>query len=1340
VTGKPVIADAMTTATEQTAANPDGTLTLKLSNLPRRARRNGLWVDLDASLVRNSDGSYSPAATTTGLTLSGGGSAPLAVMTGTEGRRLALSWPGTLPTPTVAGDTATYPAVFTGVDLVVKATPQGGFSDVLVVHNAAAAANPALAHLHLSAATTGLTWSADAAGNLAASDASGAAVFTAPAPLLWDSAAPPARVGAPHMQAQQAIVTDGAPAASTVDSPGAGAMVTPITATVSGATLTLAPPAAALTAASNVYPLFIDPTFNSTAPGRNAWTYVNSYYHTTKYWNSTDVARAGYAGWESPFYVARSFFMFPIPSSIWDTHVHSATLQTQETWSSNNTQYWIDVNHISTSPTAINSSTDWDHQPAKGGLINRQDAVGNWDSRGEAYVSPKEQDFDVTGEIASAAAGHWSSDTIGLYNETETDKYGWRKFQSNPVIAITYNSVPPQPTGAATSPQTFCPGSGNTIGNTEVAFAATVSDPDGTQNPLTATFTITDTTAGTSATPSQTVSSGQTARVFEPAGFFHNGHSYSWTVSVSDGIDTGASTAPCTFTVDQTTPAAPTVRSPYDAVPVTPLAPRAQTTFTFSDPGQNPQYYFWALNVIPPHLPPSQTTEMPGWHRVPATTNGADTSIPIIPSGTGPNTLYVYAANSSGNPSTVAHYDFAVAPLASPDRYGDFTGDGVPDLLVVGPVSNPGLWLYPGTDSAGHVQTTGIQVGGLGTGFLNSNGNAGDWIGTTVTVGDFTGDGAQDVLVKFPYANVNSSNLELLRGRGDGSTFDPNRRIPIDLGNVVAGQQDQMVDGIAAVADSQISPDIWASQGIAPLPDLYAVVAGKLYLYAPSLPPGQFTYSDQVGTADWTGKDITATISPDGPAFFSRNTGSGSLDEWVGSWYDTVADSRGVPAGADTSSHHVYAASGFNPASTPTIAGADINHDGNADLWAVTGTGVLNAYLNNGANGFGTPATNAALTYAGNPAGFFQPLHQTRILDTRDGTGRGGVTTPVAGNGTITVRIAGVNGVPSSGITAVGLTLTVVAPSNVGFITAYPDQFPLPQTSNLNYATGTTASNYIIVPVGPDGNINLYNTGPAAVIMLADMSGYFTTDSAKAGDSTYTPITPTRFLDTRYGVGAPAGQVAAGGVVSLTVGGAHGIPAANLAAVVVNLTTLNEAAASFLVAYADGTTASGSNLQYGSSIVAGSVIVPVGANGKVDIWTGARTDILADVAGYFTTGTAGMKYHTVTATRMADTRLTSGPLASGGVLPINQGSLSPQANPALVTNVTITQPASIGYMTNYADGTAVPGTSNVSFNAGQTIANLVVAPTGADGSTDYFNASPGSLHVIIDCLGYFADN
>ena len=303
-TGKAVSVDAATTPTETEVANPNGSFTLNQSVAPVRKYADGAWKRLDNTLVRNADGSISPALTTTSLTLSGGGSSPLAEMKDL-GQSMSLSLPASfdgLPTPTLSGSTATYPDVLSGVDLQVIADTQGGFSEVLVVKNATAAANPALTSLHFTTRTKGVSLASDSAGNITAKDHEGHTVFAAPAPRMWDSAtstaggssSPPAGHAASSdltpsvtSPAGQVDPSTGDPVESSAKAPGTGAHIAPIQADYHSGAIQLTPDSSLLNSTSTVYPLYIDPAY-AAGGVLQAWTYVDSYHSGTSYWKTSE--------------------------------------------------------------------------------------------------------------------------------------------------------------------------------------------------------------------------------------------------------------------------------------------------------------------------------------------------------------------------------------------------------------------------------------------------------------------------------------------------------------------------------------------------------------------------------------------------------------------------------------------------------------------------------------------------------------------------------------------------------------------------------------------------------------------------------------------------------------------------------------------------------------------------------------------------------------------------------------------------------------------------------------------------------------------------------------------
>lgn len=162
--GHDVPVESLTTETSTVTANPDGMFTSTTNVMPVRVLKGGVWTPVDATLGANPDGTLSPKATPNGVTLSSGGSGPLVTLTNQDGHSMALTMPFALPAPTVSDDTAVYKSVLPGVDLSVSVTDQGGFSDVLVVHDATAAADPHIKQLTEAASTEGLTLSGTDSG------------------------------------------------------------------------------------------------------------------------------------------------------------------------------------------------------------------------------------------------------------------------------------------------------------------------------------------------------------------------------------------------------------------------------------------------------------------------------------------------------------------------------------------------------------------------------------------------------------------------------------------------------------------------------------------------------------------------------------------------------------------------------------------------------------------------------------------------------------------------------------------------------------------------------------------------------------------------------------------------------------------------------------------------------------------------------------------------------------------------------------------------------------------------------------------------------------------------
>jgi len=346
----------------------------------------------------------------------------------------------------------------------------------------------------------------------------------------------------------------------------------------------------------------------------------------------------------------------------------------------------------------------------------------------------------------------------------------------------------------------------------------------------------------------------------------------------------------------------------------------------------------------------------------------------------------------------------------------------------------------------------------------------------------------------------------------------------------------------------------------------------------------------------------------------------------------------------------------------------------------------------------------------------------------------------------VKLKVAGVGTIPT-GISAVVVNLTATNTNGTGFVTAYADGSSVPSATNVDYTPGLTVANEAVVPVGVDGEIDLTNGGSSAgkIDLLADVSGYFTHATA----SGFTTLTPARILDTRNGTGATKAKVAAGKTLVLTIAGADGgkLPATGITAVSLHVTTTNTTGTGFVDVYPDGATLPNvSNVNYTAGVtVANTVIVPVAADGKVDLTNGGTSagaiDLIADVTGYYsTTGTSA--YVSLAPTRLLDTRTTTA-LKAGAtdtVTPDKAVTSIPAAATGFVFNATLTQTTGTGQIIAYPVGVTEPSSSTVNYVAGQTVANLAQVPAGTGGAVAFNNngAAAGTVQLIVDLYGYYS--
>ncbi|WP_327291731.1 LamG domain-containing protein [Streptomyces sp. NBC_01198] len=1011
--GQPVVVGALTTPYAQTTANPDGTLTQDSTPTPTRVQQGGSWVAVDSTLKANGDGTLSAKASLNSLTLSGGGSAPLAKLTSPDGRTLSIGMPFPLPAPALDGDTAVYGDVLPDVDLDVTATDVGGIREVLVVRTAAAAANPALASLRLSTTGSGLTMQSDTTGGLQAVDATGAVEFVAPTPTMWDSSSP--GVTAAKAAAKSAPTADAAAPQtvagtdpSTPDGPGTGAQTAQIPVSASADAVTLTPSADILHGAGTHYPVYIDPSYLPWKAGAPTWTWVQSAHPDADnfgQYGSSHSSQPGVGvcgtypdgGSCSPSDKERTYFQFNTASlhAVEDT-LGAATLTVTQTYSAD----WSCTNKYSVrayaSSTAIGHGTNWGNQP--GGSLVGTDSVGG---TGSADCGDVAFDYNALGAVRTAMGGtNPGVVTFGIYGD-ESDANGLKRVSNKATLSVTYDSVPDLPTGFTASPTpryasnntnqgcetTANPTTSAFLGNPGaqgLQLKANVSSPTSPAQPVRGYFDLWDTDGTVASGYTGLAASGNQAVYTVPSSKLEDGGSYGWDVASDDGILTSAAapSAHCHFRVDLTPPTVtvPTAPDliPAGSLPVTfPPSGNGQVTGVFA--GGGGWVPFTATDPAP-HGTPSglacmhwsfdPTLADAGWQcgaKLPTSAGLA-----VFPTHWGTNIVYIQAEDNAGNYSGIVPYAFYVPwnPHGPAPVFGDTTGDGSPDVVI--PATDGNLYAH---SVPGNTQATSPAVS-LGAKAIDSPG--GDvWKNYQISHRGSMRSGlnVDDLIVH----KAGSPGMDFYFNPGNTGTdgrFDKKQEIAKPP---CAGCTDYAADWsttlqVVALGDvSSTSLDAGHFGHYTGLLTTETNSAGDAALwFYPTVAYGTLGAPVKVAATGWKNLDLMSPGDSAGtgrPGLWTRNRGTGDIDSYTLTTGTTSTDANGDPL--DDPAPIVTGVSAGTKfgnlvtANDPLVGSdGDLTGDGIPDLWSVSSAGSLNIRPGTTATGAaGSPVTGTAAFY-----------------------------------------------------------------------------------------------------------------------------------------------------------------------------------------------------------------------------------------------------------------------------------------------------------------------------------------------------------------------------------------
>ncbi|MBI4905065.1 MAG: VCBS repeat-containing protein [Acidobacteria bacterium] len=207
------------------------------------------------------------------------------------------------------------------------------------------------------------------------------------------------------------------------------------------------------------------------------------------------------------------------------------------------------------------------------------------------------------------------------------------------------------------------------------------------------------------------------------------------------------------------------------------------------------------------------------------------------------------------------------------------------------------------------------------------------------------------------------------------------------------------------------------------------------------------------------------------------------------------------------------------------------------------------------------------------------------------------------------------------GAAAYSISLTVVPPQPLPYLTTWPTGVTQPNVSSINSFVGRTLANNIIVPASPDGSINVFAF--ANTDFLMDITGVFAPDNGTG--LYYFPVTQCRTMDTRGNgfsgfFGGPIMESETSRTLPIPSStSCIGIPSAARAYALSATAIPNGSPMPFLTLWGSGAARPNASMlnAFEGQTVTGSAIIPAGGNGSIDVFAYRRTHVVVDVSGYF---------------------------------------------------------------------------------------------------------------------------
>ena len=254
----------------------------------------------------------------------------------------------------------------------------------------------------------------------------------------------------------------------------------------------------------------------------------------------------------------------------------------------------------------------------------------------------------------------------------------------------------------------------------------------------------------------------------------------------------------------------------------------------------------------------------------------------------------------------------------------------------------------------------------------------------------------------------------------------------------------------------------------------------------------------------------------------------------------------------------------------------------------------------------------------------------------------------------------------------------------------------------------------------------------------------------------YFPLAPVRVLDSRSSGGSPvgfSGVLTANVPRTFTVAGSHGIPPAAIA-ITANLSVTGQTKAGYLALTPTPTASpSSATLNFPTADTRGNnTTIALAPDGSLAVVykapSGAHTNVILDVTGYFaTSGSGGQRYSPLAGpVRILDTRAGTalGQTTFSANVPktfhVVDDTIIPSGASAITANLAVVNQTKAGYVTLSPTPNASPTTSTINFPTGDVRANGLTIPVNPlDGTVAaVYKAPSGTVDLVLDVTGYYS--